>query len=98
MRGENLVGCLLVIVFLAFPRIALAWLFLFSNYLERAYHGLILPLLGFLFLPLTTLAYAWMVNTRQPIAGINLLILLVTIVIDLGGVGGGEYHRRRRWD
>jgi uncharacterized oligopeptide transporter (OPT) family protein len=90
------VGCLLVIVFLAFPRIALVLLFLSSNYLQRAYHGLILPLLGFLFLPLTTLVYAWMVNTRAPIAGINLLILLITVVIDLGGLGGGEYHRRRR--
>jgi hypothetical protein len=97
MRKENFVGCLLLVVFLAFPRIALALLFLFSNYLERAYHGLLLPLLGFLFLPLTTLVYAWMANTRQPIAGINLLILIVTIVIDLGGLSGGEYHRRRRW-
>src|ERR1700729_185819 len=97
IREENLVGCLLLVVFLAFPRIALALLFLLSNYLERAYHGLILPLLGFLFLPLTTLVYAWMANTRQPIAGINLLILVVTIVIDLGGLSGGEYHRRRRW-
>src|SRR5580658_10353585 len=97
MRLENLVGCLLLVVFLAFPRIALALLFLFSNYLERAYHGMLIPLLGFLFLPLTTLVYAWMANTRQPIAGINLLILIVAVVIDLGGVSGGEYHRRRRW-
>jgi hypothetical protein len=56
-----------------------------------------LPLLGFLFLPLTTLAYAWMTNTRQPIEGINLLILAVAAVIDVGGLGGGEYHRRRNW-
>jgi uncharacterized oligopeptide transporter (OPT) family protein len=91
------VGCLLVIVFLALPRITLAWLFLFTNYLERAYHGLILPVLGFLFLPLTTLVYAWIVNTRQPIAGVNLVILIVAVVIDLGGLSGGEYHRRRRW-
>jgi uncharacterized oligopeptide transporter (OPT) family protein len=96
MREENLVGCILLVVFLAFPRIALALLFLFSNYLERAYHGLILPLLGFLFLPLTTLVYAWMANSHQPIAGINLLILVVTVVIDLGSLSGGEYHRRRR--
>ena len=88
--------CLLVILLLAFPRIALALLFFFSNYLERAYHGLILPLLGFVFLPLTTLTYAWMVNTRQPTEGINLLILLVAVVIDIGGLGGGEYHRRSR--
>jgi hypothetical protein len=92
------VPCLLLIVFLAFPRIALVLLFLFSNYLQRAYHGLLLPLLGFLFLPLTTLAYAWMTNARQPIAGMNLLILIIAVVIDLGGLSGGEYHRRARWE
>ena len=90
--------CLVLIVFLAFPRIALALLFFFSNYLQRAYHGLLLPLLGFLFLPLTTLAYAWMMNTRQSIGGINLLILIIAVVIDLGGLSGGEYHRRTRWE
>jgi hypothetical protein len=89
--------CLLLILFLAFPRIALLLLFMFSNYLQRAYHGLILPLLGFLFLPLTTLVYAWMVNTGQPTTGVNLLILIIAVVIDLGGIGGGEYHRRSRW-
>jgi len=88
--------CLLLVVILAFPRIVMLVLFLFSDYLERAYHGLILPVLGFFFLPLTTLAYAWMHNSHQPIEGVNLLILLVTVLIDLGGIGGGEYHRRRR--
>jgi hypothetical protein len=88
--------CLLLILFLAFPRIVLVLLFLFSNYLQRAYHGLALPLLGFFFLPLTTLAYAWMANTGQPTTGVNLLILIVAVVIDLGGLGGGAYHRRTR--
>jgi len=87
--------CLLVIFVLIFPRIALVLLFLFSRYLEHAYHGLILPFFGFLFLPLTTLAYAWMVNTGRPTVGINLLILIVAVIIDLGGLGGSEYHRRR---
>src|SRR5262249_2817038 len=50
----------------------------------------------FHFLPLTTLAYAWMVNSGLPIQGLNLLILIVAVVIDVGGLGGGEYHRRRR--
>ena len=31
MREENVAPCLVVIVFLAFPRIALVLLFLFSN-------------------------------------------------------------------
>jgi hypothetical protein len=35
-------------------RIAFALLFFFSNHLDRAYDGLLLPALGFLLLPLTT--------------------------------------------
>jgi predicted MFS family arabinose efflux permease len=88
--------CLLVVVVLLFPRIVLACLFFLSNYLERAYHGLLIPLIGFFFLPLTTLAYAWMVNTHQEVAGTNLIIMVIAVVIDLGGLSGGEYHRRRR--
>ncbi len=89
--------CLVVIVLLAFPRVALVLLWLFTTYLQRAYHGLLIPLLGFFFLPLTTLAYAWMVNNHQAMQGINLIILIIAVVIDLGGLSGGEYHRRR-WD
>ncbi|HUA17864.1 MAG TPA: hypothetical protein VMB25_03905 [Bryobacteraceae bacterium] len=84
-----------MIVILAFPRVVLLLLFLFSTYLQRVYHGLIVPLLGFIFLPLTTLTYAWLVNTRQPMAGIHLLILVIAVAIDAGGWSGGEYHRRR---
>lgn len=89
--------CILVILIAAFPRVALVLMFLFSNYLQRAYHNLLVPLLGFFFLPLTTIAYALMTNSRMPLEGVNLLILLVAVIIDLGGLGGGEYHRRRRF-
>jgi hypothetical protein len=37
-----------------------------------------------------------MVNTHMPFEGINLLILIIAVVIDVGGLGGGEYHRRKR--
>ena len=87
--------CLLVLLILAFPRIVLAVMFFTSNYLQRAYHDLIIPILGFLFLPLTTLVYAWLVNSHYPMEGINLIYLLVAVIIDLGGLGG-ESHRRRR--
>ena len=89
--------CLLLLLVLAFPRIILAWLFFTSNYLQHAYHNLLLPLLGFIFLPLTTLAYAWMMNSHRPLEGTNLLILLIAAIIDAGGLGGGEWHRRSRY-
>jgi uncharacterized oligopeptide transporter (OPT) family protein len=92
------VPCLLLIVVLAFPRVVLALMFLLSNYLERAYHGLIIPVLGFLFLPLTTIVYAWLVNSHLPIQGVNALILILAALIDVGGVGGGAWHRRRYYD
>ena len=88
--------CLFLILVLLFPRVVLLVLFFFTNYLARAYQGVLLPLLGFIFLPLTTLAYAWMVNSGMPVEGVNLIILIVAVIFDMGGIGGGEYHRRRR--
>jgi hypothetical protein len=87
--------CLLVLLVLLFPRVVLVAMFLLSNYLQRAYHEWLIPLLGFLFLPLTTLVYAWLVNSHLPLEGVNLIILIVAVIIDVGGLGGGEYHRRR---
>ena len=81
--------CLLVLLILAFPRLVLLVMYFTSTYLQRAYHDLIIPLLGFLFLPLTTLAYAWLMNTHRPLEGTNLIYLLVAVIIDLGGWGGG---------
>ena len=89
--------CLLVIVLIAFPRVVLVLMYLMSNYLQRAYHDLLIPILGFIFLPLTTIVYAWLVNSHLPLEGINLVYLIVAVVIDVGGLGGGEYHRRSRW-
>ncbi len=88
--------CLFLILVLAFPRLVLLVLFFFTDYLNHAYQNLLLPLIGLIFLPLTTIAYAWMVNSHMPLEGANLLILILAVVLDLGGLGGGEYHRRRR--
>jgi hypothetical protein len=88
--------CLLVLLILIFPRVVLAVMFFTSTYLQRAYHNLLIPILGFVFLPLTTIVYAWLVNNHLPIDGINLIYLIVAVIIDLGGLGGGESHRRRR--
>jgi hypothetical protein len=88
--------CLLLLLVLAFPRLVLVLMFLLSSYLERAYHGLIIPILGFIFLPLTTVVYAWIVNSGGPIAGVNLLLIILAVLIDAGGLGGGAWHRSRR--
>ena len=91
------VPCILLLIILMFPRVALVLMWLFSTYLERAFHnGLLLPVLGFIFLPLTTIVYAWEINSGMPTVGINLLWLLIAVIIDLGGIGGGAHRQSRR--
>lgn len=89
--------CLLLFAILLFPRVTLVLMWFFSTYLQRAFPGgLLLPLLGFFFLPITTLVYAWELNNHMPTAGINLLWLLIAVLIDLGGLGGGAHRQSRR--
>ena len=91
--------CLLLALILLFPRIALALLFFMSTYLDRPFHNnLIVLILGFIFLPLTTLVYAWMFNSGIPVVGINILYLIVAAILDLGLMGGGYRHHRGRID
>jgi hypothetical protein len=88
--------CLVLLAMLLFPRVALLAMWFFSTYLQRAFHGgLLLPVLGFIFLPLTTIVYAWELNSGMPTAGVNLLWLLIAVIIDLGGLGGAHGRSRR---
>ena len=79
-----LVGCLA----LATPRFAIIVVVIFSNYIGRAYQTTLWPLLGFLFMPMTTLAYAWAKNSHGSVDGIYLIAVVVAVLIDLGLIGG----------
>jgi len=69
-------------------------MYLFTTMLQHAYHGILVPLLGFIFLPVTTIVYAWMVYSGYPASGPYLLILLIAVLMDLGGHGGAWSRRR----
>ena len=86
-----LVGCLA----LSAPRFAIVLVVLFSDYIGRAYQTVFWPFIGFLFMPLTTLAYAWAINTRESVAGVHLVVVVIAVLIDLGIVGGSA--SRRKW-
>lgn len=89
--------CLLLFVILLFPRVALVLMWLMSDYLQRAFpSGLLVPIIGFFFLPLTTIVYAWEVNSGMPTSGVNLIWLLIAVVIDLGGLGSGARRQSRK--
>lgn len=85
-----LIGCAALVA----PRLAIVVVVLFSNYIGRAYETVLWPLLGFLFMPLTTLAYAWAINTRGSVAGMHLAVVVLAVLIDLGLVGGSARANR----
>ena len=89
--------CALLLIAVIGPRFAIAMIALFSNYFEKPYDGLLIPLLGFLFLPFTMLAYAWAINSRGEVAGIHLVVVIVAVLVDLGVFSGGESERRKRF-
>jgi hypothetical protein len=86
--------CFLLILGLAFPRVILALLFFFTHFLDRAYHGFLLPLLGFFFLPLTTLIYAVIINNGNQVEGLYLVAIVICVIADLGLIGGGAKSRQ----
>jgi hypothetical protein len=80
--------CFLLFIVLLFPRVAskpIALVLLLTICNAPFHASLFLPLLGFIFLPLTTLVYAWELNSGMPTEGINLLWLLIAVIFDLGG-------------
>lgn len=87
--------CLIAGIAFFFPRLIIVLMVIFSNYIGRAYDTLIWPLLGFLFMPYTTLAYAWAKNSHGSVEGIHLAVVVLAVLLDLGSIGGGGASARR---
>ena len=85
------VGCLA----LGTPRFAIILVVLFSDYIGAAYETTIWPLLGFFFMSLTTLSYAFAMNSNGSVEGMHLVLVVVTALLDLGLVGAGSKTKWR---
>ena len=88
-------GCIAVLLALLSPRLALFFVWIFSDVLSDAYDSWVLPVLGFFLLPWTTLAYAgmWAAGTNG-VTGFEWFIVILAFVFDLGSYGGGRWARR----
>jgi hypothetical protein len=88
-------GCLLALLSLISPRLALFFLWIFSNVLSRAFDSWIVPLLGFFLLPWTTLSYAafWDWGAGRHVAGFEWFFIILAFLVDLGSYGQGRRAR-----
>jgi hypothetical protein len=86
-------GCLLPIFALFVPRVLMVFIFLLTNWFGRSYETLIWPLVGFFFVPYTTLAYmAAMLNNNHQLEGGWIVLIIVAVFFDLGGQGRSTKH------
>jgi hypothetical protein len=86
--------CLLALIALLAPRLAIVLLVLFGDYIGRAYQTTIWPLLGFFFMPYTTIVYAWAKNTNGSVDGGYLVVVVIAVLVDLGVIGGSARSKR----
>jgi hypothetical protein len=91
-------GCLFFVLGLLTPRVILLFLWIFTDYLSRAYGSWFWPTLGFFLLPTTTLAYAIAQNAFDGVKGWGLVVVIIGVALDLGvfGSGRGMFNRRRQ--
>src|SRR5512136_3273557 len=95
MRNNNS-GCLAALL-PAFSRIMLLMYWISRPVqMELAFNTFILPCLGFLFLPFTTLMYVWLVQGAGGIQGLDWLWLILAVLIDVASLGSAGYANRNR--
>lgn len=98
-----MIGCLLGLFAFFTPRIVIILLLIFSRWVvepfsawSAPFNGLLLPILGLIFLPYSLLAYAlaWH-QTSGNVGGLWLILIGVAVLFDLGVIGQGSKSRRR---
>ena len=87
--------CLLLILTVFLPRVALVGMALFG-YAQQAFAGWLWPVLGFLFMPYTTCAYVIAMNEAGGVQGWGLALLIVGVVFDMGGPRGQRLRAQKK--
>jgi hypothetical protein len=91
-------GCCLLSLFITLgPRLAVAFMWIFTDRVSQAFDSNIVPLLGIVFLPLTTFAYVLLWDPIEAgVSGLGWLAVIVAFLLDLSINAGTLYGNRQR--
>ena len=92
-------GCILTLLALMAPRVVMACIWIMTDWFVCAYETTVWPVLGFIFMPYTSLAYmAAMLHNDHRVSGLWILLLIVAILADLSSEGkaGRSGTKKRR--
>ena len=89
-------GCIFALAAASAPRLVLLFTWLFTPLVSRAFQSVFLiPLLGIVFLPFTTLMYvfAWIPGG---VTGWGWFFVIIGLLLDIGSYSGSAYGNRNR--
>ena len=89
-------GCLLTGIITLGPRLVLLFVWIFSDRIGTVFEGILIPLLGFLVLPFTTLAYLLVWNVQNGVSGAAWLLVAGGLLFDIGTYALSRYATRVR--
>lgn len=75
--------CLVILAAAISPRLALFFVWIFSDWLSLAYNGFLIPVLGWFLLPWTTLAYAAFYSSGREVSGIEWFFVGLAFIFDV---------------
>jgi hypothetical protein len=90
-------GCLFAMGAAFFPRLAVLFVWLFTNRVTIAFHNtFIWPLLGIIFLPFTTLMYVLVYTVPSGVVGLGWFWVILGFLLDLSSYSSSAYTNRNR--
>ena len=87
-------GCLVFLLALIGPRVALGFVWIFTEFVDRAFDTVLIPILGFVFLPWTTLIYSLSYD-GDGVSTFGWLLVALGLLADISSYGFGARHRAR---
>ncbi len=88
-------GCFIVVLAFIGPRIALAFTWIFTSLVSRAYDQWVVPVIGFVLLPWTTLVYAIAYAPGRGVSAFGWLLVAIALLADVNSWRASMRSRRR---
>jgi hypothetical protein len=90
-------GCLLALLAGFAPRVALVLVWIFTNLVDRAFSGFLVPLLGLILFPYATLFYVLAYSPAIGVTGWGWFFVILGFIFDLAHWTGGGRSARRQY-
>ena len=89
-------GCIFALFAAFTPRLAFLFVWVFTPLVNQAFNTIIAPILGFIFLPFTTLIYVLVYSPTAGMTGWDWVWVVLALLIELSAYGGSAHANKEK--